>query len=129
MNIGSIANKGSNMKEDSKSPPRGEETRWAVLMVRRGVALSCMDPPRYRDAKQLFTDVLKFLPRERNARRGLECISFLEKQLSCEYVKESFEAELTTWTETHSSTGGDLHVVEATHRPSQIIPRVQSRAL
>merc|ERR1712187_166270 len=85
---GNIALDAKTPEERKKIPPRGEENRWAILMVRRGVALACMGTSRYAEAKQLFSDVIKFLPKDRNARRGLEVMTFLEQQMKTDYVKE-----------------------------------------
>jgi len=66
---------------------RKEEQRWTQLMIHRGVACAFLGHERYACARQCFEGVLRVDPRNRDARRGLKCVVFLETQVLTEEAR------------------------------------------
>jgi len=110
-----------------EGPPFGEEERWAMLMVRRGVASACKGPEHFTVAEERFTHVLKFLPKEGHAKRALKSIRFLRQQILPSGLPKNHEAgdDLAFWADTHSRGGRPLRSVgeqSASHGAAELPP-------
>merc|ERR1712054_678400 len=73
-----------------------DEAQWILYMVRRAVACTHMGRDQYERAASYYSDVLKVMPLNRDAQRGLRSIRFLGSQMvpaeGCPVLVESFSS-------------------------------------
>jgi len=58
-----------------------DEMHWSQLMVRRGVACTHLGTKHFCRGEEYFNEVIKIFPKHRDAKRGLQCLRFLRKQM------------------------------------------------
>eukprot|EP00405_Crypthecodinium_cohnii_P045791 CAMPEP_0206568286 /NCGR_PEP_ID=MMETSP0325_2-20121206/25753_1 /ASSEMBLY_ACC=CAM_ASM_000347 /TAXON_ID=2866 /ORGANISM="Crypthecodinium cohnii, Strain Seligo" /LENGTH=331 /DNA_ID=CAMNT_0054071657 /DNA_START=58 /DNA_END=1053 /DNA_ORIENTATION=+ len=70
---------------NAKGVPRllnqSQEERWVKLMTHRGVACAFLGFEHFPRARGAFELILRVQPRNRDAKRGVQCLQFLESQL------------------------------------------------
>eukprot|EP00929_Paragymnodinium_shiwhaense_P028224 TRINITY_DN16407_c0_g1_i1.p1 TRINITY_DN16407_c0_g1~~TRINITY_DN16407_c0_g1_i1.p1 ORF type:complete len:767 (-),score=143.64 TRINITY_DN16407_c0_g1_i1:376-2544(-) len=98
------------LEEDG--PTEGEEEHWMYLKLSCGVACASLGVSRFADAEKHFASVVKLFPRNRHAKRGLECVRFLQAQIGVEAPQqEHTEDELRAWSYTHTTRGDHLRLM------------------
>jgi len=58
-----------------------DEQNWVVMMIRRGVACAFLGPDNFQRGRGYFEEVRKIQPKNRDAKRGMQCMAFLQAQL------------------------------------------------
>lgn len=59
-----------------------DEMHWSQLMVRRGVACTHLGTQHFCRGEEYLNEVINIFPKQRDAKRGLQCLQFLVKQMS-----------------------------------------------